>query len=223
MIPTEEPRPRAVPLPWSPFQPTALKTELLPIPAPVQSAPYLDVLKQRRSRVGGPIFWDKVADILWHTVRCQEIGPVGRAGIPIEWRPVPSAGGLHPIHIVCIPEDARDGIRLYDPYEHAFIYLDVNAEKVVASQREALEQMVGKAVGCTLLLIADMEKVNAAYEHGETLVWRDAGCIIGSLCLTATALSSSACPLGFLGTTQAILSGFTSPPCKAVAGLLLTQ
>ncbi|EGY00580.1 hypothetical protein AZA_09502 [Nitrospirillum viridazoti Y2] len=147
----------------------------------------------------GAVSWDQVAELLWHAVGTKAMAKSGRAGIPIEWRVCPSAGGLHPIHIICIPQTATEGIRLYDPNSHAFDFLAVSENKVIETQNEFLMSVIGSVTGCTLLFVADVKKIDAAYEHGMTLTWRNAGAIISTLCLCAEWLGLGACPLGFNG------------------------
>ncbi|AIB13200.1 hypothetical protein ABAZ39_14650 (plasmid) [Azospirillum argentinense] len=196
--------------------------EMLPIPADPAPRGFIDVLRSRRSAVGGPVELDRVAELLWHAVATKGHAPAGRAGLPVEWRAAPSAGALHPISVVCIPESAK-GAFLYDPREHAFRTLDVDSGHIAAANAAALVAVVGATRGCTLRLLADMDKADAAYEHAATLVLRDSGCLIATLCLCAEWLGLAACPLGFLGQGMVGKLGFPEPRFRAVGGVQVTS
>lgn len=221
-IPTDEPRPRTAPLPWEPFEPRCTGVETLPIPADPAPRGFIDVLRSRRSAVGGPVELGRVAELLWHAVATKGHAPAGRAGLPVEWRAAPSAGALHPISVVCIPESA-EGAFFYDPREHAFRTLDVDRVAIAAANATDLAAVVGATRGCTLRLLADVNKANAAYEHATTLVLRDSGCLIATLCLCAEWLGLAACPLGFLGQPVVGALGFPEPRFRAVGAVQITS
>lgn len=183
----------------------------------------MDVLTSRRSMITGSIGWVRIAELLWHAASTKGYGSVGRAGLPIEWRASPSAGGLHPIQVVCIPEHYEDGVRLYDAMAHAFLTLDVDAERIVAVNAQEIRDVVGASRGCTLRLIADTGKIEAAYENSLSLVLRDAGCLIATFCLCAEWLGVSACPLGIMGQALVPALGYPEPRFHAVGAIQITQ
>ena len=53
--------------------------------------------------------------------------------------------------------------------------------------------------GIVIRLIAEPGKTCAKYEHADSLIWRDAGVLIGHMALVAEALDCSFCPLGITG------------------------
>jgi SagB-type dehydrogenase family enzyme len=150
----------------------------------------------------------QIAALLWYAARVQRIWPSGRAGIPWEWRAAPSAGGLHPIEIVCIPSAVGLGVKLYDPRRHAFHELDISVTRVIAANKRSIEAILGSSRGITLQFLADFSKTNAGYKNAASLVMRDAGCLLAVLCLCAEWLGFAACPVGRLGTEYVRLLGF---------------
>ncbi|TAN56982.1 MAG: hypothetical protein EPN26_02920, partial [Rhodospirillales bacterium] len=162
-------------------------------------------------------------ELLWYAAGTKGYAPSGRSGIPIEWRVSPSSGGLHPIHIVCVPPPHEDGVILYDSFQHQFGRLKLDARAVVQANAESVAAVVGESPGWTLRFIADFDKISAAYENAWSLVLRDAGCLIMTICLCAEWLGLSACPLGFLGQALCVPLGFPGERFKAVGGVHLTS
>lgn len=222
-IPIDEPRPRETPLTWASFEPRCRDIEMLPIPVDPKPRSFGDVLRSRHSIVGNPVDRFRIAELLWHAAGTKGHAPAGRAGMPIELRAAPSAGGLHPISIVCIPEAITDGVLLYDPREHAYRDLDVDQRAIVAANTADVVAVVNSPHGYTLRLFADIEKTGAAYDNPITLVYRDVGCLIGTLCLCAEWLGLAACPLGFLGQSMITALGFPEPRFHAVGGVQISM
>jgi len=75
---------------------------------------------------------------------------------------------------------------------------------------------VPEAGGAHLVLAAALSRTDAAYEHPESLVWRDAGSLLAVLHLTATALDLGFCILGPLG--HDIVMGLRGPPTLIAVG-----
>lgn len=194
----DEPVPRAEPGRWTGFAPAILGTEVLPAPTRPPERPFADVLRARRSRLGAAVGWGRVADLLWHANGATGEAAVGRAGLPVARRPAPSPGGLHAIYAVCIDE-AGDLPRLYEPAGHRFHALKVDPREIGARNAAAVAAVAGTHRGCTIRFIADLAKASAAYRTPESLVLREAGCLLTIHCLCAEWLGLTACPLGFLG------------------------
>jgi hypothetical protein len=212
---TEEPVPRAEPGPWSEFWPRAFRVVTAPPPTGRSERSFLDVLQARRSAIGGPIGFQQVADLLWYATAPTPMG-IGRAGLPIEHRPYPSAGALHCIRLVAIDSERRE-VALYEPAGHRFHLLD--APLVVEVNDRDVEAMVGRKGGCTLRLIADYGKVAAAYRSPESLLYREAGCVLATLGLCAEWLGQAACNLGSVGQSLVPMLGFPEDSFAALGGL----
>ena len=219
---SEEPFPRERPLRWKPFVPATSATELLVPPGPGPATPFGDVLESRRSAMAGDVDWPSVAGLLWHAAATKGWPGPGRAGLPLQERPAPSAGGLHPVRIVCMSDRGMDAPRLYDPETHSFHLLHVVRDATMAVNRAAVETVTGASRGTTLRMVADMARTRAGYHRPESLVMRDAGCLIATLCLCAGWLGLAACPLGFLGQEMVSMLGFPTPRFRAVGAVQIT-
>lgn len=134
-----------------------------------------------------PLAIERLATLLWHAARTR------RTSIGKEHRAAPSAGGLHATHTVVV----GDRIELYNPIRHALgeIATDYDASFLLAQARELLPQ----ASGTLLVIVGDRSRLDAAYTHAESLIWRDAGCAIALFQIVATWLSIACAPLGLLG------------------------
>ena len=213
-----EPRPRERPLGWSPFILRSVSSENLvrPVGPPVRT--FSDVLEGRRSAVGASIDWPNIADLLWYAAGQRGFAESGRAGSPIGWSPTPSSGGLHCVQIFCISDDASPP-KLYDPIAHRFLILTADGALVREHNRREVYATTGAERGCTLRLVGDWSKLSAAYEHAETLLYRDAGCLAATVCLCAEWLWLTACPLGFLGDALLPLLGLPAERFRAVGAV----
>ncbi len=87
----------------------------------------------------------------------------------------------------------------YDATTHAIEILgNVDAAPFEAGMAR-LHAAATEATGTYLVLLAAVDLVDAAYEHAESLVWRDAGALLATLQLVATAMNLGFCQLGLLG------------------------
>jgi hypothetical protein len=111
-------------------------------------------------------------------------------------RPAPSAGALHPIHVLL----HRPGDELwncYDPFEHALV--DVASQISPIAVREDLGAIMPGDDATLLLFAAEPSGTFAKYEHACSLVWRDAGILQGYFSMAAEALGLHFCLLGVTG------------------------
>lgn len=216
---TDEPVPRAEPGAWSEFWPSAARIETPPPPTERPQRSFWDVLQARRSAIGGPVTFQQVADLLWYAMAPTPMG-VGRAGLAVEHRPYPSAGGLHCIRLLMI--DSESGhVALYEPVGHRFHALDVPG--VVEMNDAEVETLVGRKGGCSLRLIADLQKAHAAYQAPESLLLRDAGCLMATVALCADWLGLEACLLGGLGSSIVAQSGFPDHLFSGAGAIQITN
>lgn len=217
---TDEPRPRERARGWSPFAPAVVATHEFARPIAKATVPFNEVLDARRSRLGGSVTWSQVADLLWFAAGARGYGSTGRAGLPIQWSAAPSAGGLSCVQVVCVADDASRP-RLYDPLGHRLLEISADGEAVSLANREAVAGLVGNASGCTLRLVADGDKLSAAYDDAESLMLRDAGALTATLALCATWLGMTACPLGLMGQNLVSALGFPAQRFRAVGAILI--
>jgi hypothetical protein len=216
--PTEEPRPREPTGDWSPFEPVVVAVHEFARPVAKATISFNEVLEARRSRIGGPVTWSQVADLLWFAAGARGYGSVGRSGLPIHWSPTPSAGGLGCVHVVCLAEEASPP-RLYDPFGHRLLEIRADGKAVSRANRQAVAALVGTAGGCTLRLVVDWGKLSAAYDNAESLMFRNAGALMATLGLCATWLGMTACPLGLVGEDLVSALGFPADRFRAAGAV----
>lgn len=192
-----DPRPRESFRQYEPIQWNV--GEILPLPA--SSAPltqsFSEVLDARiSSHQFGDVDIDQLGAFLWHSCRTRGMGK-SDLGFDLEHRASPSAGAIHPIHIVVKrPRDNRWW--LYRPQNHELSELMESDIKLVGLN--ALSQKVLNSDHATrILFLAEVGKTLSKYQNGCSLIWRDAGVLLAVMALTATAQGLNFCPLGITG------------------------
>jgi hypothetical protein len=183
---TEAPRRAALPNEWTSLPRTIREVD----------AAFLDVLRDRRSAVGGPVSSDDLSSLLWHATALRERRADGRFGIPWESRPAPSAGGLHAIRIVVLPLEDTAQAGEYLPDHHGLGPIDPNG---INANRASVAEMIGATTGTTLQFACDLNLLAECYDNPETLMWRDAGTLAATIAFAATALGMTSVVLGRTG------------------------
>lgn len=194
---TEAPRRAPLPNEWTPLPRTIREVD----------AAFLDILRDRRSAVGGPVGSDDLSSLLWHATALRERRADGRFGIPWESRPAPSAGGLHAIRIVVLPLEDTAQAGEYLPDHHALAPMDLNG---IDANRASVAEMIGATTGTTLQLACDFDLLAACYDNPETLMWRDAGTLAVTIAFVATALGMTSVILGRTGGSVLRAAGIDS-------------
>ena len=192
-----EPSPRALPRRYKPYVWPAGEKLLL---TPREQILVLDLcalLENRQSRRAFKSVVDNsvLGDFLWLACRNRSSRP-SPFGPDQESRVYPSAGAMHPIHVLL----ARSGgpwLR-YDVLEHALIEL-LGSTDSAAQGRAAAHRLLELDQAVLIGLLAEPGKTAAKYENPETLVWRDAGVVLGYMSVVAEALDLNFCPLGISG------------------------
>jgi len=167
---------------------------------PRSTALYVDLvelMEQRQTRrdFTGELSLEDLGDFLWLACRSRSSRP-SEYGPNQESRPHPSAGALHPIHVL-MASDAT-AIHRYDPVQHALFELPAsagNARHVIDAATSSLELVRGSV----LALVAEPGKTGSKYEDPDSLVLRDAGVVLGYMSFIAEALGLAFCPLGITG------------------------
>ena len=154
-----------------------------------------DVLASRKSvrQIGG-LSLERLGALLWHAGRTRSRRPVGGQ----EHRASPASGGIHPIELLVVLPD-RQHLYQYDPLTHELREIAGVAEAQLARATQELGGVLPDARGAFIILAGDLRRVDAAYDHPESLLWRDAGCLLAILQLVSTWLGLVSCPLGVLG------------------------
>jgi hypothetical protein len=102
----------------------------------------------------------------------------------------------------------------YNPTEHSLIELPGSSHSA-AEGRAAASRVLELEHGILLGLVAEPGKTAAKYENHETLVWRDAGVVLGYMSLIAETLGLSFCALGITG--QPYLTSYLPDACSLQA------
>ena len=113
-------------------------------------------------------------------------------------RPSPSAGAIHPIDVLLVHGPTR--VFRYAPLTHQLQALHVLARERLEAFISDCREILPEASGTGIVLVGDINRVAALYERPESLLWRDAGVLLQTLALVATAYRLAFCPLGILGT-----------------------
>lgn len=191
------PVPRKHAEPYAPFAwPAGQKIDLKPrdLALELDLAGLLEI-RQTRRVFAKPIESTALGEFLWLACRnrCSRPSPYGSDQ---ESRVHPSAGALHPIHVL-VASEGNLWMR-YSPTEHALTEVLGSAGSATALRTETA-RLLNVAYGTLIGLVAEPGKTAAKYENHETLVWRDAGVVLGYMSVVAEALDMSFCPLGITG------------------------
>lgn len=188
------PRPRPTPEHGEAVQfPDSLETALGP-PEGMAGVSFRDVVLRRRSGSSFPeVDPSALASLLWYSVRTQAVNNEDPAR---ELRPVPSAGALHPIHLLL--STSPSAWQRYVARRHSLAILPAEPRPATQIWGE-VRSILDPGLGTLLLLLADLRLASAYYDHAETLLLRDSGCLLAHLGLVAEALGLSYRILGPTG------------------------
>lgn len=167
------------------------------------SRPFAEVLDARRSsRTLGPVCLGALATLLVRGARVRAWAE-GPDGYQITHRPAPSAGARHPFRLLLAAQQV-DGLEAgwwwFDPVQCDL----TRAEQYLPSPEEAVATVaevgqLDRAPGAVVFLMAYFERTLSRYPAGGSLVWRDAGVLLGLLHLCATDLTLGSCIIGTCG------------------------
>ena len=190
----DEPAPRCLYLPYERVRWTVTAEELLPVPRHLH-VPYSQVVESRRSiRTFAPISESDLSTLLWLTAGTRDVSSTDSS---VAHRAAPSAGGLHPIHLLIVRQQSPFLVR-YHSGRHVLEQVKCEHADAVAVMSDASKFM--PAGGASLIVFAAEPGITASrYHHSISLVWRDAGVLQGQLCFAASALGLACCLLGATG------------------------
>ncbi|WP_111894919.1 nitroreductase family protein [Acinetobacter sp. MB5] len=186
---------------YSPYK-WSTNSEFINLNEPLEFLPtaFTKVLFERKSKRcfnQKPI--EKLSDLLWLTNRVKD-AVNSEMGFPISLRPVPSAGAIHPIHIL-INSPNLDMWWRYDPFQHCLLPI-LNENHYFNNVRNDCEKILDCSKASLMILIAEPQKTLSKYSKGTSLVWRDAGILLGNLALVSSYLDINFCPIGALLPTK---------------------
>lgn len=188
------PRPRIQTLEHIPVAWDVKKTTLLSTPVSFPNTAFIDVLQHRFTRRKfGKLTIEALSQFLWLSSREIEAS-MDASGFQIAHKPVPSAGALHPIHVLIANPNNQHWQR-YNPVSHSLEELTLSCAPATANAKELLEMNQGSL----LMFVAEPGRTESKYEAAQSLILRDAGAILGVMALCAEYLSLNFCPLGITG------------------------
>lgn len=192
------PRPRVEPTPYQPITWESLAETPLPtlINAPEHRDSFIAVaLRRRTRRTFAALSLDQLGALMTLTCRTQRVAS-SDLGFPLSQTPCPSAGAIHPIHVLLIrPDDER--CYRYDPYQHALHNIPCRLD--VRQVMDSMQDVLPAPAATLLLFVAEPGMTASKYEAAESLIWRDAGVQLGLFAMASEALGISFCPLGVTG------------------------
>lgn len=185
-----EPVVRESPSTYQPYSWSFEQTIGLPIPGPLEND-----RKRRSTRAFAPVSLLSLSKLLWYAARCEETIS-SQLGFELQLRPAPSAGAIHPIHILVELSPAHPWSR-YDPVLHQLQVL--SEPRALKELRSNAERYVDPGDGCLMAFVAEPGMTEAKYANCESLIWRDAGVLQGVVALTAARADLALCLLGLTG------------------------
>jgi hypothetical protein len=211
LTPTKDPLPRHDPIPAQPFAwPVTAKINCAPIIDPPDQR-FTEVLERRRCErhIDRAPLGD-IVNVLAFTMRPRfsNDDEFGRTK-----RPAMSAGALHPISVLIIPNLDDQRVLHYNPREHCLESLQADSNCVKQSV-DRCRVVLPEADGTYLVFAADTTITGAVYECPESLIWRDAGALLQTIAMVSTAFQLVFCPLGLLGSEIAAMLG---DPCHIIS------
>ncbi len=192
----QNPRPRSEPLQYVPVVwPTSA---LLPLPDNLlpDTPPFASVVESRRTRYSFTALPDEQLAALMNLTCRVKATLAGPLSFPQSYRPAPSAGAIHPIHVV-LHRPGDDDLYRYDPNEHGLLQLNTSLD--VTTLRATMHEVIDAPNATLLLFVAEPDMTASKYENATSLVWRDAGVLLGIFSMAAEALSLSFSPMGVTG------------------------
>lgn len=168
---------------------------------------FFAVADSRRSECPTRPLDDKdLSRLLWFGARCQETFQDANLLLR-QHRRYPSAGGIYETTILVV-DSASKSVAEYNAITHALQSIEPE-RKTFSRFMRSLHRIVAEPV--TIIgLAAHTCPLALCYANPDSLLWRDAGCALSMLHMTASALGMKSTILGILGDD---LARSLSSPC----------
>lgn len=197
MHPLGQPTPRTEPGTYTPIVwPARRVVPLAPPTGDVTSTVAQALARRRSSRAFSALPIETLGQLLWHTARTIERFP-SPYGFDLQLRPVPSGGAIHPVHVLAWLPAEREWA-WYSSTSHRLHFLGDDGKRLDALV-DAARAMLPECSGTLLAFVAEPGLTTAKYEHPDSVVWRDAGVLQGTLAIAAASLNLECCLLGLTG------------------------
>lgn len=166
--------------------------------APPPPSTFAEILENRRSmRAMAPAPVREVVNAVAFATQPRQI--LTEDGLGRSRRPSPSAGALHPIEVLLVDWRGAPRAMRYNPWTHRLELLAVPAPDSLSILARSTSEILPSARGTALALVGQLSRVEGVYHEPQSLFWRDAGALLQTLFLAATAFRLAFCPLGVLG------------------------
>jgi len=160
---------------------------------------FWEVLRSRRSRrslAPAPLR----ETLGWLNASTRPAFTAEHLGLPRTKTPSISAGALNSITPLLLLGRGHPRLLRPRPLDAVAEVLSIHDVAPLLALRARAREAVPPTAGCDLVvLVCDMAKLGAAYDAADSLGWRDAGAVLQTLGLTATAAGLGFCPLALLG------------------------
>lgn len=193
-----DPHPKPTPEPDSPIEWPVRRSLRCPPVIPPPPIPFEEVLEARRT-------WRAMVDAPLREI-VNSIAYATRPRFVLKddehqrtRRPSPSAGALHPIDVAILDWRVAPRVMRYQPFSHTLQVLALKDRNKASVLTEKIRDVVPFAKGTAVVFLGDVGRVGAFYENPHSLLWRDAGALLQTLLLSATAFRLACCPVGLLG------------------------
>lgn len=188
---------RNLELDYTEFDYPIISRKFLPEPVLKSDISLSDILNKRTSkRTFGLITLEQINFLLWHCARTLKSNTTGNRW---EHRPVPSAGGKHPVDIFIIRSNKEKvTVSLYENKSHSLAELNIDEKKAEDLVNEA-QTILPRQDAAIFWFGAQFSRTVSRYKNGESLVWRDTGILIGTFALIAESINLNCCSLGITG------------------------
>ncbi len=193
------PVPRVRPLKLEDIRRTNERSRSLAAPMHPHGVDVFALLDGRRThRHFRPLTARDLSTFLWYSARTR-FAHLDDSGRRFESRPAPSAGGCHPHDLLIIrPRPGNIEASVYDSRAHALARL----KRPLSGLRRFVSHVadaVPPEQGTIVWLVAQPQRTQNYYRFPESLLWRDAGVLLGVMAVVADALNRAFCPVGATG------------------------
>lgn len=181
---------------YVPYEWRIKETEFLLEPADISTPAFDTTINRRRTKYNfGELSRNQLTNFLWLSSRTINKKSTFN-GQELEQRPSPSAGAIHPIHILI---SSKENVwSKYNSSQHSLLKLKLEKENLF-NHTIAINELIEIENALTIFFVAEPGKTFSKYKSAGSLVWRDTGVLIGYMSLVAEALNLNFCPLGITG------------------------
>ena len=193
----EDPKPRLQLLPYHPIDWPVRNALKMHVPVNPPEAGFSSVLESRRSirAISRAPLRETVNLLLYAHVQRFSWGDKPRRSM----RPTHSAGALHPVELLLVAGHHRNRVFRIEPVDIALQSLRIVNPKPLISLGAKLIEILPNARSDYIVLLADRSLTASQYSSARNLIWRDAGALMQTLHLCATAFRMAFCPVGIGG------------------------